>query len=98
MSISNSVPLVWPSSEVREQLPAVLRRFRVEKELAAPVIFGSHRKPEAVVIPFELYARLLPAIEDLEIAEIVRARSAAGPVTPLSEVAASIGLDPADYE
>lgn len=98
MSMPEVMPTVVPSGEFREQLPAVLRRFRAEHAAAAPVIFGSHRKPEAVVIPFELYAQLLPAIEDLEIAEIVRARASAGPAVPLSHIAAGLGLDAADYE
>jgi hypothetical protein len=78
MSIPDMVPTVLPSAELRDQLPSVLRRFRVEHEAAAPVIFGSHRKAEAVIIPFELYTRLLPLIEDLEIARLVRERQNAG--------------------
>lgn len=64
---------------------------------AEPIVFGAHRKPEAVVIPFELYARLLPVIEDLEIAQLVRERAAAGVSVPLADVAAAVGLDPVDY-
>jgi PHD/YefM family antitoxin component YafN of YafNO toxin-antitoxin module len=50
---------VRPVSEAREQLSRALARFRLEGAAAEPVIFGSHRKPEAVVIPFELYAQLV---------------------------------------
>jgi hypothetical protein len=50
---------VQPVSEAREQLSRALARFRREGAAAEPVIFGSHRKPEAVVIPFELYAELI---------------------------------------
>jgi len=88
---------VYPSHAARDELPKVLRRFRAEGAAAEPLIFGAHRRPEAVVIPFNLYSQLLPAIEEIEIAQIVRARSQAGPATPLSELAVSIGLDPADY-
>lgn len=49
------------------------------------------------MIPFELYAQLLPVIEDLEIAQLVRERGAAGESVPLADVAAAVGLDPADY-
>ncbi|MFT4156839.1 MAG: hypothetical protein QM630_02765 [Microbacterium sp.] len=49
------------------------------------------------MIPFDLYSKLLPAIEEIEIAELVRERSQAGEATPLSELAESIGLNPADY-
>jgi hypothetical protein len=84
---------VLPSREIRTELPKALERFRHEGIAAAPVVFGAHRKPEAVVIPFELYASLLPLIEDLEIAQIVRERTAAGPATPLEETAAKLGID-----
>ena len=84
---------VLPSRELRTEFPKALERFRIQGIAAAPVVFGAHRKPEAVMIPFELYARLLPAIEDLEIAELVRNRTADGAVTPLAETAAKLGID-----
>lgn len=96
MSISPLTP-VLPSAEARTALPDALRRFRAEGLAAEPVVFGSHRRPEAVVIPFELYAQLLPVIEDLEIAQLVRERAAAGDSVPLADVAGAVGLDPADY-
>ncbi len=49
------------------------------------------------MIPFELYAQLLPVVEDLEIAQVARARAAGGMSVPLADVAASIGLDPDSY-
>lgn len=92
MSIASSFS-VLPSREIRTELPKALERFRQDGIAAAPIVFGAHRKPEAVVIPFELYASLLPLIEDLEIAQIVRERTAAGPATPLDETAAKLGID-----
>jgi PHD/YefM family antitoxin component YafN of YafNO toxin-antitoxin module len=92
-----SIAHILPSREARTEIPKALQRFRTEGASADPVIFGSHRRPEAVVIPFELYTSLLPAIEELEIAEIVRARSVEQ-ARPLSEFAAELGLDAADYE
>lgn len=99
MSISAALPVlsVLPTSEARTALPEALRRFRAEGALAQPLVFGGHRRAEGVVIPFELYAELLPVIEDLEIAHLVRERSAAGDATPLADVAASLGLDPDNY-
>ncbi|MBC9953386.1 hypothetical protein ICM05_01825 [Leucobacter sp. cx-42] len=88
---------VLPSGEARTELPKALRRFREEGALAEPLIFGSHRRPEAVVIPFELYVSLLPAIEELEIAQLVRDRRAEK-ARPLSEFAEELGLNSADYE
>lgn len=92
-----SIVQVLPSREARVEIPKALRRFRTEGAAAEPVLFGSHRRPEAVVIPFELYTSLLPAIEELEIARIVRERRDEQ-ARPLSEFAAELGLDAADYE
>lgn len=93
MTIANSFS-VLPSRELRSELPKALARFRHEGLTAQPVVFGAHRKPEAVVIPFELYASLLPVIEDLEIAALVRERVAEeGPDIPLADVAARFGID-----
>ncbi|WP_187977237.1 hypothetical protein [Mycetocola sp. JXN-3] len=92
-----AIPPVLASKDARDELPRALKRFREEGIAAAPLIFGAHRKAEAVIIPFELYAELLPIIEDMEIAALVRQRAARGPATPLSEVAGRLGLDPGDY-
>ncbi len=48
---------VQPLSEVRARLSGILARFRREGAAAEPVAFGSHRKPEAVLIPYETYER-----------------------------------------
>lgn len=52
-----AVVKVHPLSEVRQRLSAILARFRREGAAAEPVAFGSHRKPEAVLLPYELYER-----------------------------------------
>lgn len=88
---------VLPSREARVEIPRALRRFRAEGAAAEPVVFGSHRRPEAVVIPFELYSALLPVIEELEIAEIVRERRGER-ARPLGEFAVELGFDAGDYE
>ena len=48
---------VHPLSEVRQRLSGILARFRREGAAAVPVAFGSHRKPEAVLLPYEVYER-----------------------------------------
>jgi hypothetical protein len=48
---------VHPLSEVRKRLSGILARFRREGAAAEPVAFGSHRKPEAVLLPYEVYER-----------------------------------------
>ncbi len=46
---------VHPLSEVRQRLSGILARFRREGAAAEPVAFGSHRKPEAILLPYEVY-------------------------------------------
>jgi hypothetical protein len=48
---------VHPLSDVRARLSAILARFRREGAAAEPVAFGSHRKPEAILLPYEVYER-----------------------------------------
>ena len=52
-----AVTQVHPLSEVRKRLSGILARFRREGAAAEPVAFGSHRKPEAVLLPYEVYER-----------------------------------------
>ena len=54
---------VRPVSEAREELSRALARFRREGAAAQPVVFGSHRKPEAVVLPFAAYAAMLAELQ-----------------------------------
>jgi PHD/YefM family antitoxin component YafN of YafNO toxin-antitoxin module len=51
------VTQVHPLSEVRQRLSGILARVRREGAAAEPVAFGSHRKPEAVLLPYEVYER-----------------------------------------
>jgi hypothetical protein len=48
---------VHPLSEVRSRLSGILARFRREGATAEPVAFGTHRKPEAILLPYEAYER-----------------------------------------
>ncbi|HEX4061008.1 MAG TPA: hypothetical protein VHY58_08295 [Streptosporangiaceae bacterium] len=48
---------VHPLSEVRKRLSGILAQFRREGADAEPVAFGSHRKPEAILLPYEVYQR-----------------------------------------
>jgi hypothetical protein len=49
---SPDVIQVHPLSEVRARLSGILARFRREGAAAEPIAFGSHRKPEAILIPY----------------------------------------------
>jgi hypothetical protein len=58
MGMTDPVVLqVHPLSEVRQRLSGILARFRREGAAAEPVAFGSHRKPEAILLPYEVYER-----------------------------------------
>ncbi|MFF2371651.1 nucleotidyltransferase domain-containing protein [Agromyces sp. NPDC058110] len=50
-------PEVMPVAEARAGLSSLLRRFRAD-DAASPVVIGSHRKPEAVLVPFSTYESL----------------------------------------
>lgn len=53
----SSVVQVHPLSEVRARLSGIIARFRREGAAAEPVAFGTHRKPEAVLLAYEVYER-----------------------------------------
>lgn len=65
--VSFALP-VQPLSEVRKRLSETVARFRREGAQAEPVIFGTHRKPEAIVLPYEAYEELLERITRLRAA------------------------------
>lgn len=90
---------VLPTSEARGELSHALERFRRDGLSAEPLIFGGHRKPEGVVIPFELFERLLPMLEDVLIAETVRQRSTEPDQSrPLEGLMVELGFDPASFD
>lgn len=67
MANSPTHPLVpvHPLSEVRERLSGILARFRRDGQDADPVIFGSHRKPEAIILPYQEFEALIQQRERL---------------------------------
>lgn len=94
MNMSTYEPqLVRTSREAREELGDLVRGFREQRASAAPLIFGAHRRPEAAIIPFDLYREIVPLLEDLEIARVARARIAEGPAVPLDDLAAELGVE-----
>jgi antitoxin StbD len=89
---------VVPSAEARERLSSYLRLFREEGEQAAPVVFGSHRKAEGVILSYARYARLVEILDELVASEEVREALAedTGKRVELAEVAREAGFDPAE--
>jgi predicted nucleotidyltransferase len=51
-------PAVVPVAEARAGLSTVLRDFRARGAAARPVVIGSHRRPEAVLLPYATFASL----------------------------------------
>ena len=50
---------VLATREARAQLPALLERFRQAGADAEPVVIGARRRPEAVVVSYERYLKLV---------------------------------------
>ncbi|CAN5309284.1 hypothetical protein BH23ACT9_BH23ACT9_07240 [soil metagenome] len=63
-----------PTTEARRELNKTLKRFRAEGPTADPVLFGAHRRPEAVILPYETYEVMQDLIEDAVITAQVRER------------------------
>lgn len=55
---------VLPTNEARAQLNQIATAFDRAGTTAEPVVFGSHRRPQAVIVPWELWRKLAPVIED----------------------------------
>lgn len=83
------------TTEARRDLTKAVERFRREGPDAEPVIFGSHRKPEAAVIPYRAYELLVELAEEVAVARRVRERDArdSGRRWTLSQVAEEFGVD-----
>ncbi len=92
-------PQVLPTTEARARLSQIVADFARLGAAAEPVAFGSHRKPQGVIVPWELWAELAPAVEDLLDATEAKHRLAeAGDArTDFDEVAAALGRDPSHY-
>lgn len=89
---------IVPSAEARDHLSSYLRLFREEGEQAAPVVFGSHRKAEGVILSYERYARLTEILDELVASEEVREALSddTGKRVELADVAREAGFDPAE--
>lgn len=86
---------VLPTSEARKYLTAITGEFRKRGAASGPVVFGSRRRPEAAIVPYELIELLDLVIEDLVIAARVRERLEAddGIRYTVDELAAEFDLD-----
>jgi len=82
-------------SDVRADLTSHVARFRAEGIDAEPVVFGDHRQPEAVLLPFETFELLLDVAEDIAVAARIRERDARDSThrITLADVAAELDVD-----
>lgn len=55
---------VLPTNEARARLNQIAAAFDRAGTTAEPVVFGSHRRPQAVIVPWELWRELAPVLED----------------------------------
>jgi PHD/YefM family antitoxin component YafN of YafNO toxin-antitoxin module len=90
---------VVPSAEAREHLSGYLKLFREQGGQADPVVFGSHRKPEGVILSYERYEWLTEVLDELVASEEVREALTkdTGKRVELADVAQEAGFDPAEF-
>ncbi|KDA05211.1 hypothetical protein DC31_02105 [Microbacterium sp. CH12i] len=90
---------VLTSTEARIALPGLGEQIEREGLSFSPVVFGSHRKPVGAIIPVALLDQLESILEDIAIAPLIEERIAAGEGdATVADIAANLGLDPADFE
>jgi antitoxin StbD len=90
---------VIPSGEARDHLSSYLKLFRERGEQADPVVFGSHRKPEGVILSYERYEWQTEILDELVASEEVREALAedTGKRVELADVSREAGFDPAEF-
>lgn len=90
---------VVPSAEARDRLSGYLKLFREAGRRADPVVFGSHRKPEGVILSYERYEWLTEVLDELVASEEVREALEAdtGKRVELADVAREAGFDAAEF-
>ena len=87
---------VLPTTEVRARLSQIAAEFERAGAGGHPVAFGSHRRPQGVIIPWELWLEILPDIEErLDATEAhQRLLEAGGERVDFDDAVAAAGRDP----
>ena len=90
---------VLPTTEARARLSRIAADFDRQGAAAEPVTFGSHRRPQGVIVPWELWLEILPAIEDrLDAVEAQERLSQAGDDRiSFGDAAGAVGRNPRRY-
>lgn len=92
---------VLTSTEARIALPGLAEEIERVGLAFEPVVFGSHRKPVAAIIPAELLEKLEGLLEDIAIAPEIEQRVSAGEgegEKTMADYARELGLDPSPFE
>lgn len=55
------------TTEARTALSQVLASFRERGAAAEPLVFGDHRRPEGVVLPYQVYVQIEDAVDQLRL-------------------------------
>jgi hypothetical protein len=84
---------VLTTTEARASLGQIVAEFAREGSTAEPVAFGSHGRPQGVIVPWELWLEVLPAVEEaLDAAEArERLEAAGGERASFDEAAKQLG-------
>jgi antitoxin StbD len=90
---------ILPTTQARAKLSQILAEFERDGINAEPVTFGSHRRPQGVLIGWDLWLEILPAIEDhLDAAEARHRLDRAGDEhVSFDDAATALGRDPHTY-
>lgn len=60
--------IVQNTSETRANLTKILEGFRTNGKKSLPILFGSHGKAEAVLVPAALWKKVINELDDLRMA------------------------------
>ncbi len=63
-----------PTNEARAKLNQIAAGFDHDGLDAEPVVFGSHRRAQGVIVSWQLWQRIAPAVEDTVDARLARRR------------------------
>lgn len=90
---------ILPTTEARAKLSQILAEFERDGVNADPVTFGSHRRPQGVLIAWDLWLEILPATEDHLDATEARHRldRADDERVSFDDAAKAMGRDPSAY-
>jgi hypothetical protein len=85
--------------ETRDRIPEFLRETRTGSDVK-PEVFGSHRKPEGVLLPYSVYTDLLEELDDLSISRTVEERDAVRgeKFIEIDDAMRALGLDPGEHD